>query len=331
MKRFYVTIGLLLIAMEIHCSGRKQQESENFPKATVSVKIAPVTRGTIGIVVLALGKTNAERQEKIISPITGRIVEQNGLPGSPVRKGEVLAVVRTKESDAAISGARTLLLQAATPRQQEEAQASIDLALKTQNSLNLSASLDGIIISRSTDNGQIIPENTELFTIVDPTSIDFWADVPLLEVPKLRPGQKGAVRFDADPANTYPVILATIGVEADTQSQNVKARLRFVEPVSRIAAIKLNMPGTAMITVGVHTGVLLVPRTALLRNDENDRYSVVTITKDSLAKTVRVEAGMSNDSSVEITGNALSEGMPVITQGNYGLADSTRITTAFPE
>ena len=86
------------------------------------------------------------------------------------------------------------------------------------------------------------------------------------------------------------------------------------------------MPGTARIVTGIHPHALLVPRSALLRNDENNTYSVVTVTFDSLALSVPVTIGVLTDSTAEITGGTLEPGTQVITRGNYALADSTRVT-----
>ena len=72
----------------------------------------------------------------------------------------------------------------------------------------------------------------------------------------------------------------------------------------------------------------LVPKAALLRNDVNDTYTVVTITADSLSLAIPVTVGVMTDSTAEISGRSVSAGMPVITAGHYALADSTRVTVS---
>jgi multidrug efflux pump subunit AcrA (membrane-fusion protein) len=71
---------------------------------------------------------------------------------------------------------------------------------------------------------------------------------------------------------------------------------------------------------------MIVPLAAVLRNDETNRYSVVTVTPDSLSKTISVKPGITRDSTMEISSPDLYEGMPVIIEGHYSLGDSTRVS-----
>ena len=86
-----------------------------------------------------------------------------------------------------------------------------------------------------------------------------------------------------------------------------------------------DMGGVASIVTGRHPGVLIVPKSALLRNDETDTYTVVVATADSLARILPVEVGARTDSTAEVAGKGLLPGMRVVVEGNYALADSTRI------
>ena len=85
------------------------------------------------------------------------------------------------------------------------------------------------------------------------------------------------------------------------------------------------MGGTAGIITGIHKNALLVPRSAVLRDDEKKSTSVVIVTPDSLALSVPVDAGAATDSIVEVRSDVLKKGMMVITEGNYAIADSTRV------
>jgi multidrug efflux pump subunit AcrA (membrane-fusion protein) len=75
----------------------------------------------------------------------------------------------------------------------------------------------------------------------------------------------------------------------------------------------------------MHRSVLLVPPTAVLRDDETNTASVVVISPGSVARTIEVTVGAADKGLVEVAGRGLSEGQLVITEGNYGLPDSTRV------
>jgi multidrug efflux pump subunit AcrA (membrane-fusion protein) len=83
--------------------------------------------------------------------------------------------------------------------------------------------------------------------------------------------------------------------------------------------------GTVRIITAVHRQALIVPRSALLRDDENETYSVVVMNPDSLAHITPVSIGVLTDSTVEII-SGIEKEMTVITRGNYALPDSTRVS-----
>jgi multidrug efflux pump subunit AcrA (membrane-fusion protein) len=324
---FFVTV-LLSTAFVLLMYSCHKSKNEEMPKVTVTVKLAAVQKGPIELLETAPGRTDVEKREKILSPVAGRVIQQTKQPGAEVSAGEIIAVIRTKESDVALTGAQTLLSEAQTEDQKMEAQRTLKLAEESQNSLSLKAPFKGVIISRATNVNELVSENSELYTMIDLSTLNFIADVPLATAVRLHPGQRGSIRFDALPNEVLEAFVTDISGQADPESQNVKVRFKFKDLPSRFAALKTDMPGVVRILTGIHPNALLVPKVALLRNDETNSYSLTTITHDSLSITVSVTIGVSNDSMTEITGGNIQEGMPVLTEGYYGLADSTRITTA---
>ena len=69
----------------------------------------------------------------------------------------------------------------------------------------------------------------------------------------------------------------------------------------------------------------MVPRAALLRNDESNTTSVKIMASDSLACTSALPPGILTDSTAEISGAGLQEGMKIVVRGNYALEDSTKL------
>jgi RND family efflux transporter MFP subunit len=318
-------ITFSIAVASITCSSHKQSQTE-IPKAIVSVKFQSVLTGSIALEEKISGRTDVKQRNKIVSPIAGKIIAINGIAGTRMRAGAIVAVIRTKESDAAISGAQILMSQAQTRRQKAEAQRILNLSISKQNAVYLKSPINGVIAALSTNVGDVVAENTDILTIIDPSTMMFFADAPIASLQKFRIGQKGTVRFNDLPDSAYSVKILSIGAESDSQSQHVKIFMKFTHPVSTISILKTDMPGTARINTGLHANALLVPRSALLRNDETNTYSIVTINDDSLSQTIIVTVGGSNDSIVEIISKSIHAGMPVITQGNYALADSTRVT-----
>ena len=293
------------------------------------MKIDKVREHDAILTVSALGKTDALRKEKIYSPIAGKIVALKAFEGTHVHLGDVVAVIQAKESNAAISGAESMVRSARTPAEKAEAERTLRLAKSTQTSINVLAKFDGIVSTRSVSEGELVVENGELMTVLDLSTIDFLADVPLRDLSPVKDGQQASIRFQSMPNREFLAVVDAINPQSDAQSQTVKVRLRFLpmEPSHR-SQLRTEIVGTAAIVTGVRPRAFFVPKAALLRDDENNSFSILTITADSLAIILPVVVGTATDSSVEVRGSGLRSGMSVITEGNYTLADSTRVTVS---
>ena len=163
------------------CRPKGSDDNEEKPasKALVTVKIDAVKEHDAAITVSALGKTEALRKEKLYSPIAGKIVSLKVYEGSEVKQGQTVAVIQSKESNAAIMGAETMAKSAETPEAKAEANRQLLLAQSSQNSVEVVAKFDGVISARTVSEGELVAENGELMTVIDLTSIIFVADVPV--------------------------------------------------------------------------------------------------------------------------------------------------------
>ncbi len=327
--RFFFFILILFVFDGCRQKQNDDEGGSSAAKAIVAVKVGTVSEQDALVNVEALGKTDALRKEKMYAPIAGRIVVLKALEGMEVKKGDILAVIQTKESEATILGAESMLKSATTEQQKSEAERILKLARSTQSSVNVCATFDGVVSSRIVSEGELVAENVELLTIIDLSTIDFIADVSLRDVSSLRAGQYASVHFQSYPQKQFSARVDAINPQTDLQSQSVKVRLQFLKSSTEPQSIlRTDMTGTVQIITGVRRHAMFIPKSALLRNDENNSYSVVLMTADSLAKTIPVSIGVEMDSSVEVRSGNLHAGMSVVTEGNYALPDSTRLVLA---
>ncbi|HZV13155.1 MAG TPA: hypothetical protein VFA55_08060, partial [Candidatus Kapabacteria bacterium] len=73
-----------------------------------------------------------------------------------------------------------------------------------------------------------------------------------------------------------------------------------------------------------HRNAVLVPRTAVMLDNETN-VSTVALAQDSIARIVEVKVGLADSVRTEIISPHFDAGTKVITVGNYGLEDSTKI------
>lgn len=324
-----ITIGIFGFTLLTGCHRSNKEDEEDTAAANVRVPVlvTHLAEGNIESIVTAVGSTEAIRKEKVLSPIAGIIISLKVLEGSPVHTGDVIAVLRTRESQAAIEGAQALMQSAVTAREKEEARRAIELADSLQPQVPVRAAFDGLVATRNVTEGEMVGEQTELLTLIDPSTIVFIADVPVSDVAAIHPGLSARIGFHQLSGTDLSAIVDAVSPQADPQSQSVNVRLRFKALSSgQQQSLKANVPGTAHIITGTHRNVLLVRRSALLHDDESNIYSVVILTPDSLAKVVPVTVGVQNDSIAEIRSELLRADQEVIIRGQYALTDSTKVT-----
>jgi multidrug efflux pump subunit AcrA (membrane-fusion protein) len=318
---------LLACALVAGCTqrhGSEEEEESSAANAVVAVKTAPLLRGDMETVVLATGSTDATRKEKILAPIAGVLLSMRVLEGTPVRRGDVLAVIQPKETRAAITGAEALLRAARTEGERAEAGRAMQLALAGQNNLEVRSTTDGIVANRNTTRGELVAENADLMTVVDLSTLVFVADVPLADLAKVRPGERATISFQSLPGEMFSAKVDAVNPLSDPGSQSVRVRISFTGEAQKRKLLRSDMAGVVRIVTGLHHGVLIVPKVALLRDDETNTYSIA-VAADSIARVLTVEVGARTDSTAEVAAPGLLPGMRVIVEGNYALADSARI------
>ncbi len=318
-----IAVLLLTLAGCAKHGGDEEKELEG-PKPLVAVRAVPITLGDAVQAITATGRTDVLRRQKVLSPVAGTITMLNVLEGSSVESHQVLATVLTRESQSAIAGAEALGRLARTPEQKTEAERALHLAKVTENTVAITAPFGGVVASRNVNPGELVAENVELCTILDLASMVFMAEVPLREISRIHRGMTARVHFGSREGNGLTAVVDAVLPGTDMQSQTTVVRLRFQENV-RSLHLRPDMGGTVDIVTGVHKNALLVPRSAVLRDDEKNSTRIVIVTPDSLALSVPVELGASTDSTVEVLNAALQSGMHVITEGNYAIPDSTKI------
>jgi len=320
-----VIIALLILTLAA-CGkhGREEENEQENPKALVAVRAVPIAVGDAVQTVTATGRTDVLRRQKILSPVAGTITMLNVLEGSPVASHQILATILTKESQSAIAGAEALVRLARTPGQKEEAERALRLAKQTENTVAITAPFSSIVGSRSVNVGELVAENAELCTILDLASVVFMAEVPLRDVGRIHSGMTARVHLASVEGNDLAAVVDAVLPRTDMQSQTTLVRLRLKGEGSSLH-LRPDMGGTVDIVTGVHKDALLVPRSAILRDDEKNSTSIVIVTPDSLALSVPVDVGASTDSTVEVCNAALHGGIGVIIEGNYAIPDSTKI------
>ncbi len=329
MKKLAIATAISIVGLLIWgCGGDSAGKEEiSPPDPIVGVEIAPILQRTVPVTIVVDGSTDVLDRQTVVSPIDGTVLSLSVEVDTKVKVGDTLALIRTRDSEASISGARRLLAEATNAVQRDDARKALQIAEEGQHVVPVLAGRNGVVVDRMVSAGQTVLANSELLRLIDLSTLDFVANIPLQELSRVTVGQRCLVRFPSLADRSFVGSVASLSVQSDQGNQTAPVRIDFDSPATATtSALSIGMMGTATIAVGEHSDVLVVPVPALLRNDIENTYTIYKVDADSLARAVPVTVGVVDDSLAEVASPLLHAGESVIVKGNYEVSDSTRVS-----
>ena len=284
-------------------------------------------RGDAAQIVYATGTVEPVSWAKVTPLIRERIVELCDCEGRKVRRGDVLARLDSAQAQATLAELKareqlakaeherlSVLLERNAASQQALDRARSEVHQSTAlisgqtarlESHVLRAPMDGTILRKDGEVGEIAEPGTVLFWIGEARPLRIVADVNEEDIPQVKPGQETLVRADAFPERV---------LEAKVESITPKG-----DPVAKVYRVYLTLPGDTPVMIGmtvelnivtrVVNNALLLPTKAL----QGDAVFVIEGGK-ALRRTLRI--GIRGTSEAEILS---------------GLAEDGRVVSPFPE
>lgn len=187
----------------------------------------------------------------------------------------------------------------------------------------LTTPISGIVTKVTTPvAGVNVTPTTSTFSIVDPETVYFEAEVSEFDVPKVKAGQSVNLFLDAYPDETLESSVESLNFTSTTTSTGGTAYIARVSlPANDAARFKIGMNGEAEIILDTKEGVLLVPLTAVTEEDEKEYVWTV---EDGRAKRLEVETGTSSINNIEIT-EGLEEGQEIITRPPAEISEGAKV------
>lgn len=181
----------------------------------------------------------------------------------------------------------------------------------------LTSPLSGIVVERNGTIGATVGSDTNLFKIINISSV--WIDANVFEkdLGRVRRGQEVKVTVPAFPASTFlgRVILVSSVVDPDTRTVKVRTEL-----ANRDGRLKPDMFANVEIVTDVHRTAISIPLAAVL---DDGGKSVVFVADGNDYKKKEVNLGLKSDDRVEII-DGLKEGDKVVVKGNYLLLEQSK-------
>ena len=187
---------------------------------------------------------------------------------------------------------------------------------------NVRAPFAGVITEQFQHQGDFANPSTKMLTIVDASTLIAKMEVSDSVAATLHAGNR--VHVVPDDANERAVdgTISLVGRGADAQSRSVEV---WVVVPNGDGHLRAN--GIARVTIAAQAknDAVVVPSSAVTLDATNGNAgTVMVVDAQSIAHEVHVTTGMRSGGRTEIV-NGLRGGEVVVTEGNYGLPDGTRV------
>jgi RND family efflux transporter MFP subunit len=301
------------------------------PLVTTGIaSLAPVSEAVYGT-----GTVEPERWAKVVPLQRRRLVELCRCEGQVVKSGQILGRQDDAEERSALEqmeinrgqlerdlaradkdrdkndASRTEYEQRWTKL--EDAKSRIAAQKVRLDSLILRAPLDGMVLRRDGEVGEIAGPTDVLFTVGPPAPMQVVAEINEEEINRIASGQKAFLRSEAFPGKALRANVAQITPKGDPTRKTFRVYLRLPQDTP----LRIGMSVEVNIIFREKQAAVVVPAEAVTGD------SVQTI-DDGRVRRVPVKLGIRGNRNVEIIGD-VSRGMAVLSPARIDLADGARI------
>jgi RND family efflux transporter MFP subunit len=324
------TLSLLVVAVG---AGAGTAAYYFFQPPVVTVSLA--SHAPVSEVVYGSGTVEPVRWAKVIPFARRRIVELCRCEGQSVRQGQVLARQDDAEEQASLNEltARREQLDrdldrsdkdvksgSVTKQQNEQLKTQIrelDYRITAQKerigALVLKAPLDGMVLRRDGEVGEIAGPTDVLFWVGPPLPMQVVAEINEEEIPKIALGQKAFLRNEAFQDQTLNATVSAITPKGNPESKTFRVYLLL----PRDTPLRIGMTVEVNIVFREKADALVVPAEAIVDN-------AISIVNADRTSRVRVSTGVRGPRLVEVIGG-VSEGAMVLSPARTDLAEGTSV------
>jgi RND family efflux transporter MFP subunit len=307
------------------------------------VAVAQRTDLTTGVVLT--GSLQPYKIVKVKSQVAGTVRGVRVDRGTPVHRGDVMAVIEAagvqsaataakanlalakQKLDAAQTlykaGAMSAIDERTAQAAYEAAQAEASRAEEAAARSTITAPLTGVVSERVVDGGEAVGTDAQLFTVVNSDTLELAGQIPVEQAAGVRVGARVTFTLNAAPGRELTGRVARIDPVADPQTRQVGV---YVQLPNRAHAIIGGQFATGRIVGQRVHNVVVVPAPAVRGSD--DSTHVLVVAGDHVERRP-VTVGASDQASGRVViASGLTGGEHVIVTPAIQLAPGTKVTVA---
>ena len=341
----------------IQCSGKQgstdgkasrdslKKTDERFQKNAqteehIPVEVTVITRGDISNYILLSSNLETEIMADVYSRAQGIVQKIFIEEGQWVKKGQIMLTLEAKEYELSEQKAKIDYQQQlsnfkrleamheksllsneefekakytlqSSEIQWKEAQLNLDY-------MQIRSPISGRVGERLAKIGKRIQPTDKLFSVVDNSQVIAVVYVPEKNLNQLKIGQRVVVSSDHLQGKTFTAWIKRISPVVDPSSGTFKVTIGVKNKGN---ALRPGMFVNARIILDTHTDVVLIPKTAVVYENE---YMNVFIVRDNVAHKIRLEPGYEDNEKIESLKD-IEEGDKIVVIGQAGMKDKSKV------
>ena len=255
----------------------------------IPVRAEHPTRGPMNLYFKTPSWVEAETRVQVSAEAIGVCTKVCVEEGDRVKKGDVLAELDKTELQAAIGQTQVQVRQQKTAYDvannsfledvgtrverdnalfaYQQSQETLKGQMARLAKLTIRTPVNGIVIKRNVQMGQIVSNGVPVFVVVDPESYMLVINPPQQDLPRLRIGQEAKVTIDAYPDEEFSAKVRRINPAVDQASGTIKVVLDF-DPATR-KRLRDSAYARVRLVLETHDNALRIAKDTLI--EENAR------------------------------------------------------------
>lgn len=308
-KNLSIIILIFFIGILNACksSGDNADEDVSAEDAVTPVTITHPTQGNLNETV-ELNATSAFMLKTFVKSNAIGYLQSSGIKvGDYVNKGQTLFTIKTKE---AVALGNTIN--------------NLDTSLHFEGVIKVKSPISGYVSQLNNAAGGYVQDGEQLAEITDQSSFAFLLDLPYELKSYLSQNKTVQLRLaDSTILNGYiQSALPTVDSVAQTQRYIIKVKTDKLIPENLVAKVQLVKQQI--------TNATLLPKPAVLSNEEQTEFWVMKLLNDSVAVKTDIKKGIESNGNIQILEPPLNDSDRIILTGNYGLSDTAKINIVKP-
>jgi membrane fusion protein (multidrug efflux system) len=338
---YFIAVCFVLVALFVWRIASGDPSADTRRQSIPVVKTENALRQTVLYNLLYTADVAAVQQAGIYPKVSGTLDHVYVDMGSPVRRGQMLALIDTTElfqtrqqaaataQNARLTYRRTKdlydqTLVAAQDIENAEAAmkvavAALDIATTRLDYARITAPFSGTITKKFLDPGAVVSALTStLFTLMDPDRMKIIINILEQDIPRVTMGLEASVSVDAFPGKKFTGTVSKFSQAVDLSTRTMAVEVDIPNPGHLLAP---GMFATVSLNVGQKNDALTLPTQALLKDDQG---LYVYIARQDTARRARVTAGSEQNSRTEIL-SGLEGTEDVITTGQQFVRNNGQV------